>query len=106
LGERFDGLIDRAAEQLDAVRHRARNARGEARRRIIEELGILDAEIRRTARESMAPALLAELDREADAELMTFRERMSPEAYTRARAAAVDRLLRERLGLPAIAFSE
>ena len=42
---------------------------------------------------------------EADEELAGFRERMTPEAYARARETAIDRLVRERSGLPVIVFT-
>ena len=42
---------------------------------------------------------------EADDELTSFRDRMSRDAYERAREAAVDRLIRNRLALPTIAFA-
>jgi hypothetical protein len=44
------------------------------------------------------------LGAEADAELAPFRARMAPEAYEQSRHAAVDRLLRERRGLPLVTF--
>ena len=37
--------------------------------------------------------------------LAAFRPSMSREAYTRAREAAIDRLIREDAGLPTIAFT-
>jgi len=43
--------------------------------------------------------------READEELSPFRAGMPPDAFTRARHAAVDRLVRDRLGLPTISFT-
>jgi hypothetical protein len=43
--------------------------------------------------------------READDEMSSFRDRISPDAYERAREAAVDRLIRNRLALPTIAFA-
>jgi hypothetical protein len=41
---------------------------------------------------------------EADAELERFRDRMTPDAFDRAREAAFDRLVRERFDLPVITF--
>jgi hypothetical protein len=47
---------------------------------------------------------LRELAEEADLELAPFRARLPAESYDQARRAAVDRLVRERFRLPAIAF--
>jgi len=41
---------------------------------------------------------------EADVELAPFRNRMPPDAYGRAQAACVDRLVRDRFSLPVVAF--
>jgi hypothetical protein len=47
---------------------------------------------------------VAHIDTEAAAELEPFRDRMTSEAWERARDRARRRLLRERLGLPSVAF--
>ena len=105
LGEVFDALIDRVARELDAARAEARGIRGDARHALLERLASLDAELLREARRSLDAATEAALVREAGDELSTFRDRMSPEAFERARDAAVDRLIRHRLTLPSIAFT-
>jgi hypothetical protein len=45
------------------------------------------------------------LGREADEELAPFRSGMNPDALGRARDAAIDRLVRERVGLPTVTFT-
>ena len=105
LGEEFDALIDRAARELDAARADARGVRGTARQALLERLTALDAELAAEARRSLGPAAVAELEREAGEELSSFRARMAPDAYQRVMAAAVDRLVRQRLKLPTIAFT-
>jgi hypothetical protein len=105
LGEAFDALIDRAARELDAARAEARGVRGPARQALLERLASLDAELVAEARRSLGPAAIAELEREAGDELSSYRERMEPDAYQRLMAAAVDRLVRQRLALPTIAFT-
>jgi hypothetical protein len=47
---------------------------------------------------------VAEMTREANDELSAFRERMSAEAFARARDGAVSGLIRERFGLPTLSF--
>jgi hypothetical protein len=105
LGEEFDALIDRAARELDAARAEARGVRGTARQALLDRLTALDAELVAEARRSLGPATIAELEREAGEELSSFRARMAPDAYQRVMAAAVDRLVRQRLKLPTIAFT-
>ena len=64
----------------------------------------LDRELLDAARAGLDEASRAALGREADEELSGFRSAMSAEAFERAREAAIDRLVRERSGLPTIAY--
>ena len=105
LGDQFDAIIDRVARELDAARAEARGLRGDARQALIARLLALDAELLQGARGSVHETVLAELTREAAADLAAFRERMAADAYSRACDAAVTRLIRERLNLPTIAFA-
>jgi hypothetical protein len=105
LGDAFDALIDRVARELEAARAESRGIRGDARQALLDRLIALDGELLREARSSLDAKTLSATLREADDELTSFRERMSPDAYERAREAAVDRLIRNRLALPTIAFA-
>jgi hypothetical protein len=100
----FDAVVDRVSAELDAARGRAGGLRGAARRELVERLASLDRELLQQARGTLDAAAAAVLAREAEEELSAFRAGMGPEAFARARDAAVDRLVRERLGLPTIAF--
>ena len=104
LGAEFDALIDRVSTELDAARARAGGLRGQARQALIDRLTALDAELLQQARESLDGEAAASLAREAGEELSGFRSGMIPEAFDRAREAAVDRLVRERFGLPTVGF--
>jgi hypothetical protein len=104
LGPDADQLLDRISTELDAARAAARGVRGEARRLLLDRLVALDTEVLSIARASVGAADLTALEREADDELAAFRALMAADAYARARAAALDRLLRERAGLPVIAL--
>jgi len=104
VGQECDDVIDRVARELDAARADARGVRGEARRALVNRLSVLDEELLQTARAALDEATRAALTREAEDELSGFRDRMPPDAFTRSREAAVDRLVRERLGLPVLAF--
>ena len=106
LGAECDGLIDRVAAELDAARASAGGLRGDARRALIDRLSALDAELLRQARRALDGAATASLARDADEELAGFRGGMTAEAFARAREAAVDRLVRERFGLPTIAYEQ
>jgi hypothetical protein len=105
LGDEFDELIDRAAAELDAARAKAGGLRGEARQALLDRLAALDAEVVQQARRTLDEATRASLAREAELELAGFRSGMTADAFARAREAAVDRLVRERVKLPTIAFA-
>ena len=104
LGASFDDVIDRVAAELDASRAESRGLRGEARRALVDRLSAIDAELVSQARTALDEPVRAALIREADDELAGFRAAMAPDAFARAREATVDRLVRERFGLPIISF--
>jgi hypothetical protein len=106
LGGEFDALIDRVAAELDAARAQAGGLRGQARQALIDRLSALDAELLQRARRALDGAAAASLARDADEELAGFRSGMAPEAFARAREAAMDRLVRERFVLPTIAYEQ
>jgi hypothetical protein len=105
LDEAFVSVVDRVARELDAARAAARGVRGEARQALLERLASLDAELLSEARRSLSPDTVSALAREAGDELSSFRDRMAADAYARAHAAAVDRLVRNRLKLPTITLT-
>jgi hypothetical protein len=104
LGAEFDALIDRVAAELDAARATAGGLRGETRQAMLERLAALDAQLVAQARLSLDAATLEAMAREAGNELAAFRPGMSAEAFVRAQAAALTRLVREHFKLPTIAF--
>jgi hypothetical protein len=93
LGDAFDALIDRASTELDAARAKAGGLRGEARQALLDRLAALDAELVHQARMTLDEATRASLGRDAESELAGFRAGMTPEAFARAREAAIDRLV-------------
>jgi hypothetical protein len=99
-----DPLIDRLAGELDAARASGRGVRGDARRALLARLAEADAELLNTVRETLTARDLEDIASMADSELAGFRERLSGDAYTRARVAAAERLIRERFNLPTIAL--
>jgi hypothetical protein len=105
LGDAFDALIDRVSAELDAARAKAGGVRGEARQALIDRLDAIDASLLAAARALLEQPAAAALEKEADEELVAFRGTMAAETYARARAGAIDRLVRARFNLPTVAFT-
>jgi hypothetical protein len=55
-------------------------------------------------RAALDEPMRVELERDADEELAGFRSGMPEDGYRRARARIVDRIARERFGLPSLAL--
>jgi Arc/MetJ-type ribon-helix-helix transcriptional regulator len=91
------GLID----NLVAARDDCRHARGDARRLVIDRLTAIDREIAVVARLALGDAL-AGVVAEAESELAPYRGRLAPEAWQRSLDASIDRLSRDRVGMPTL----
>ena len=100
----LDPVFDDVVRELDAVRAKARSLRGDAREALIDRLRQLDASLIGALRRGCDHSTLERLSAEADEELKPFRARMPAEAYQESHQACIDRLLRERAGLPTVAF--
>ena len=105
IGPEFDALIDRLSAELDAARVKAGGLRGDARAALLSRLEETDGEMLATATKAIAPATMDAIVADADAELSSFRDRMTADEYARARRGAVDTLVRQRLQLPMLRFS-
>ena len=79
-------------------------SRGEARRRLLEELRVCDEHLTASANAQCVGPAREELVAEAEEELAPFRTRMPAEAYEQSRQACVTRLIRERLRLPVLTY--
>jgi hypothetical protein len=104
-----DVLRDLAAAHLDAlsaIQTEARGARGANRDALVARLGPLDRALIEAARAALSAAELEAFRREAEAELDRYRQRIAPEAWQRAVDVTVDRLLRERVGLPVMTLED
>lgn len=95
-----DGVV----RELDAAMFGAKGLRGDARAAFLGRLGQLDALLLTAARDGLDAAALADLSRQAEQELLAFRDRMTPDAHAAAVAAQVDRLVRERCQLPFVSL--
>jgi hypothetical protein len=104
LDARADDLLDRVARELEASQQVAGGVRGPARLALIARLSDLDTEMLDVMRSLLDADAQASLTREAGAELSAYRDRMRPEAFEAACEAAVNRLVRERFGLPTLRF--
>lgn len=89
---------------LDELAATARQARGEARARIIARLGELDAALMTAAGDHIEPAAVDALRREVETDLSRFAARMPEDARRRAASVAYDRLLRESFNLPVVTY--
>jgi hypothetical protein len=100
----IDSVLERAVRELDAVREESRHARGDARARILALLVDLDRELVTALIGALSSDERAALAGQAATELAPFRMRLPEDAYARAIDTSVERLLRDRAGLPRLAF--
>ncbi len=100
---RLEAALERAVRELDLARNHANSLRGDARTEFLGHLQALDRDLLDAARAACGPDRLAALRAEAEAELVPFRARMPEAAFQQALQAAVDRLVRDSVGLPSIA---
>jgi hypothetical protein len=102
--DEFMRLLDRSIRELEGFSETARSVRGDARARMIERLAAIERELTNAAATLLDRQRATELSREAEEELAPFGSRLNPEARDKAVAAAYDRLVREALGLPTLAY--
>jgi len=88
--------------EVTGLRDAAKTVRGEARDAIAQRLAPLDARLIQEARAAASPDVLSSLELEAARDLAAYRDRLPADRWDQAIAATVDRLLRDRWGLPAI----
>jgi hypothetical protein len=100
----LDPILDDIIRELDAARAKAKTVRGEARDALIDRLRQLDTSVIDALRQRADEQTRRQLAAEADEELKPFRARMPAEAYQQSHQACIDRLLRERAGLPTISY--
>ena len=100
----FDAVLDAITKEAAAFRDLPGPLRGETRERITARLDELDRLMLDAARAQTDPADVQAMHREADEQLLPFRDRMPAATYERAVESAVDRLLREREQLPVVSF--
>jgi hypothetical protein len=94
--------LDTAVRALDALRPEAAKARGEARDALMRRVAAIEEQLAAAAVAAIDAAERSALEKEAEAELAPFRERMPDEAYRQSRRQALLRLVRQRFGLPSL----
>jgi hypothetical protein len=100
----FEEAIDGAVRELDGMNGPARQARGDARAQIIAALAQIDRRVLEASAAVIDDGTASALRQEAENELAPFGSRLAPEARAHAAAAAFERLVRETLGIPVIAY--
>ena len=100
----LERLLVEARSTVEAARAGGRTLRGEARRRVIDQLRELDRRFPGAARSDAGDAVLRELRAEARGSLEPFRVRMPAPAFSKALDAATERLLVEHFKLPRLRF--
>jgi hypothetical protein len=104
--ESFRDSVTGILERLTSLRESGRNARGVARDALVGHLAPLDQQLMTAARSAAPADVLPDLFRAAEEDLSAFRGRLSGEAWQHAVEVTVDRLLRDRFGLPTIELEQ
>jgi hypothetical protein len=103
---RLEELGRSALRELEGMRQSAKALRGQARQAMCDRLRMLDGELLDAWRQQVPATELEEIGAEADAELAPFKSRMPLDAYAGARAACIDRIVRERARLPVVTYDQ
>jgi len=99
-GPVLGAALDAAVRALDSLQPEAGRARGDARDELLRRVAGIEEELAMAATNALDPDERAALEREADAELEPFRERMPQEAYRQSRRQSLQRLVRLHFSLP------
>lgn len=101
---RLDAILDDIVREVDAARGGAKGLRGDARAAMLDRLRVLDVQLVQAACDLCDPPTMQRFEAEAERELAPFRSRMPEEAFRHSKHACVERLIREHLRLPVVAF--
>jgi hypothetical protein len=94
-------LAARVIDELSHIREASRRTRGDARQALVDRAADADREISVIAKLAGA-AWVRDAEQDALAELAPFRARLGAEDWQKSVEASVDRLLRDRIGLPTV----
>ena len=99
-GPVLGAALERAVRALDQLAPEASRARGEARDAVAARLAAINHELTAAAIDALSDTERRALEQEAGDELGPFKSRMSDDAFRQSRTQALQRLARERFGLP------
>ena len=99
-----DVALEDIVREIDTARAGSKGLRGEAREGLLARLRTLDVRLLEAARAGCDAPTLQRLTAEADVQLAPFLARMSADVYAESKQACIDRLIREHLRLPTVAF--
>lgn len=105
LPDQFRDAMSGAIQELCALREELAHTRGAARQHMLERFVPLERDLLDQARGVVPAEVLREITTRAEQDLAPFRERLSPDAWSRAVSVTVDRGVREHLDLPSLDFS-
>lgn len=92
----------RLLDALAALREASAGKRGSDREAAAGELSVLDRDLAAAARQFTDESALRSMRAEAEADLAPFRGRLPADAWSRSIDVTVDRLIRDRFGLPVL----
>ena len=101
----FRDVMSRLIEQLSSLRDELAHTRGAARDLLLERLAPLERELLDHSRQVIPPDVLREITARAEQDLAPYRDRLAPEAWSRAVSVTVDRGVGEHLELPSLDLS-
>jgi hypothetical protein len=104
LAESFRDEVSRSISALSAIRDAARTARGDARTELTMRLPVIDAALVGAGRDALGVDVLNRLRGDAEADLSSYRPRLSQDMWRRSVDRALDQLVRDHLGLPTFTF--
>jgi hypothetical protein len=104
LPDAFRDQLSAWLDEIVALRDAARSARGEARSAVEQRLPAIDAALVEAARGALPSETIDRLHADAAADLAAYRSRLSADAWERSIRRSSDQLIRDYVGLPAIAL--
>lgn len=100
----FRDAMSRLIEQLSLLREEVAHTRGAAREQLLERLAPLERDLLDQARLIVPTEVLRDIAARAEQDLAPYRDRLPPEAWSRAVSVTVDRGVREHFDLPSLEF--
>jgi hypothetical protein len=103
-GDALRGRVEALLAQVDALRTGSGASRGQARRDVIDRLAALENDLLAYLPEAASAAAVSSARTEALDALAAYTQRLPDAEFARLLDVATRRLLRDRLGLPRLAF--